>query len=80
MDRLVTEIKQCRACENYIEPNPILSISNQIKIIVIGQAPGNVVHQTGIPWNDKSGDNLNRKELFGIFAGLFCFATSFSTE
>ncbi|MCL4136252.1 UNVERIFIED_CONTAM: hypothetical protein GTU68_011150 [Idotea baltica] len=26
--------------------------------MIIGQAPGSVVHQSGIPWDDKSGKNL----------------------
>ncbi|MFX8731578.1 uracil-DNA glycosylase family protein, partial [Acinetobacter baumannii] len=30
------------------------------KLIIIGQAPGRIVHTTGIPWNDQSGDNLRR--------------------
>lgn len=39
-------------------PNPIIAASSQSKIIIIGQAPGKIVHNTNIPWNDKSGDNL----------------------
>lgn len=38
--------------------NPIIAASVKSKIIIIGQAPGRIVHQTNIPWNDKSGDNL----------------------
>jgi uracil-DNA glycosylase len=30
----------------------------QSKIVIIGQAPGLAVHNSGIPWDDKSGDNL----------------------
>lgn len=28
------------------------------RLLIIGQAPGRRVHETGIPWNDPSGDNL----------------------
>jgi uracil-DNA glycosylase len=28
------------------------------RILVVGQAPGTRVHETGIPWNDPSGDRL----------------------
>jgi uracil-DNA glycosylase len=38
--------------------NPIIAASSKSKIIIIGQAPGKIVHNTNIPWNDKSGDNL----------------------
>ncbi len=58
MKKLLQEIKQCSICKKYLDPNPVLSMSKQSKIIVIGQAPGRIVHETGIPWNDKSGDNL----------------------
>jgi uracil-DNA glycosylase len=27
-------------------------------LLIIGQAPGTKVHETGIPWNDPSGDRL----------------------
>jgi uracil-DNA glycosylase len=84
MKKLLQEINQCRVCQKHLDPNPILSISGRSKIIVIGQAPGKVVHETGIPWNDKSGDNLRNwlgvsKEIFydtknfGIMPMGFCF-------
>ncbi len=28
------------------------------RLLIVGQAPGRRVHQTGIPWNDPSGDVL----------------------
>jgi uracil-DNA glycosylase len=31
---------------------------SKARILVIGQAPGTRVHQSGIPWNDPSGDRL----------------------
>ena len=32
--------------------------SNTARILIIGQAPGTRVHQTGIPWDDPSGKRL----------------------
>ena len=58
MNKLLVEIKQCRVCEKFLTPNPILAFSKNSKIIIVGQAPGRIAHQTSIPWNDKSGDNL----------------------
>ncbi|MCW3084086.1 MAG: uracil-DNA glycosylase [Bacteroidetes bacterium] len=57
---LLGEIKSCSVCEKYLEfgVNPIIAASTKSKIIIVGQAPGRIVHNTGIPWNDKSGDNL----------------------
>lgn len=60
MDNLLQKIKKCKACEQHLEygVNPIVAVSSKSKLIIIGQAPGRMVHNTGIPWNDKSGDNL----------------------
>lgn len=83
---LKNEIKSCTVCKSYLpnKPNPIFYFSEKSKIIIIGQAPGKVVDNTGIPWNDKSGDNLRLwmgvgKELFyneNMFAAVpmgFCY-------
>lgn len=37
---------------------PIYQISKSSKIVIIGQAPGIKAQESGIPWNDKSGDTL----------------------
>ena len=39
-------------------PRPVLAASPKSRIIIIGQAPGTVVHKSGVPWEDKSGENL----------------------
>ena len=60
MKKLLEQIRNCNECEKYLAlgANPIIAASSKSKIIIIGQAPGRIVHNTGIPWNDKSGDNL----------------------
>jgi uracil-DNA glycosylase family 4 len=60
MNDLLQQIRNCKECEKHLPfgVNPIISASSDSKIIIIGQAPGRIVHNTGIPWNDKSGDNL----------------------
>ena len=60
MDQLLLEIKNCKECKPYLKDgvHPIIAASSKSKLVIIGQAPGRVVHHTGIPWNDKSGDNL----------------------
>lgn len=37
---------------------PIFQAHKSAKILLIGQAPGRIVEETGIPFNDKSGDKL----------------------
>lgn len=60
MKKLLSEIKNCRACEEFLAhgANPVVAASPKSRIVIIGQAPGTKVHASGIPWNDKSGDNL----------------------
>lgn len=65
-------------------PRPVISVHPESKILVIGQAPGTKVHQSGIPWDDKSGDNLRswlgvnsdqfyNSKKFGIVPMGFCY-------
>jgi uracil-DNA glycosylase family 4 len=60
MNRLLAQIRECTECAIHLEHgvNPVIAASPKSKIIIIGQAPGRIVHNTSIPWNDKSGDNL----------------------
>ncbi|BFM42509.1 uracil-DNA glycosylase family protein [Flavobacterium sp. CFS9] len=60
MEELLEQIRNCRVCEDYLEDgvNPVVAASRNSKIVIIGQAPGRIVHNTNIAWNDKSGDNL----------------------
>ncbi|QDH78604.1 uracil-DNA glycosylase family protein [Echinicola soli] len=62
MKRLLEEIKACQVCIDKLPmgANPIVTGSPRSKIVIIGQAPGKIVHESGIPWNDKSGDNLRK--------------------
>lgn len=71
MKRLLREIGECTLCAGVLPlgPNPVVRAGTQCRIMVVGQAPGTRVHQTGIPWNDPSGDRLRdwmglNKELF----------------
>lgn len=60
LTRLLHEIGACRICEANLPhgPRPILRLSSAARLLIISQAPGSKVHQTGIPWNDASGDRL----------------------
>lgn len=60
MKKLLTEISTCAICKKHLpfEPKPILQAGTNAKIIIIGQAPGLKVQQTGKPWADASGKKL----------------------
>jgi uracil-DNA glycosylase len=57
---LTKEAKACRACAKHLPlgPRPVFLVGARARLLVVGQAPGRRVHETGIPWNDPSGDRL----------------------
>jgi len=59
---LAAEIKQCSLCQQHLPlgPRPILQVSRDAKILIAGQAPGIKVHQSGIPFDDASGNRLRQ--------------------
>lgn len=60
LKKLLGNIQNCsECCANLpVEPRPVVSAHPESKIVIIGQAPGIEVHETGIPWNDPSGNRL----------------------
>ena len=62
MRRLLSEIRSCEVCKAYLPlgPRPIIAAHSDAKIIIIGQAPGTKVHETGVPWDDPSGRQLRK--------------------
>lgn len=62
MEKLLTEIRACTYCVPHLAlgPRPVLVAHPESKILIIGQAPGTKVHQSGIPWDDPSGVQLRK--------------------
>ena len=58
--RLVTEIGACTICAPHLPlgPRPILRGRPSARLLIISQAPGRRVHDTGLSFNDPSGDRL----------------------
>jgi len=59
-ETLLAEVAACRVCaaELPLGPRPVVRLGSSARLLIIGQAPGTRVHETGIPWNDRSGDQL----------------------
>ncbi len=68
---LLAQVRACRVCDEVLPlgANPVLRASESAKILIVGQAPGTRVHETGIPWNDPSGDRL--REWMGVGRDAF---------
>jgi uracil-DNA glycosylase len=66
MKRLLKDISLCTICKKHLPfaPRPIMQAGAGAKIIVIGQAPGLKVQQSGKPWDDASGKKL--REWLGV--------------
>jgi len=57
---LLHDVRACRICESSLPlgPRPVVQMTGHARLLIIGHAPGTKVHETGIPWNDASGDRL----------------------
>ena len=83
---LVDQVRRCTLCANELpfKPNPVFQVSATSRVLIVGQAPGIRVHETGLPFNDPSGDRLRywlgvtREEFydpmkFALLPMAFCF-------
>jgi uracil-DNA glycosylase len=84
--RLLKDIRACTICASHLPlgPRPVLQAHPEARILIAGQAPGRKVHETGLPFNDPSGDRLRQwlgvtreqfydPHLFAIVPMGFCF-------
>lgn len=60
LEALLQDVRACRLCEAHLPlgPRPVLRVAASATLLVVGQAPGALVHGSGIPWNDASGMRL----------------------
>lgn len=68
---LLAEVRACTICAAHLPhgPRPVLQLDGRARILIAGQAPGRRVHQTGVPFDDPSGDRL--REWMGIGRDVF---------
>jgi uracil-DNA glycosylase len=83
---LKKRIEGCLICAKTLphDPRPVTSWRPSSRILIIGQAPGRVVHESGVPWQDASGrllrtwlsvseDQFYDDRLFALVPMGFCF-------
>lgn len=60
VETVLAQARACRVCAPALPrgPRPVLRASQSARLLIVGQAPGTRVHETGVPWNDPSGDRL----------------------
>lgn len=57
---LLARIRACEICAPHLPhgPRPVLQIHDQASVLIVGQAPGRRVHESGVPFQDPSGVRL----------------------
>lgn len=57
---LLKDVRSCIHCACLLPmgPRATLRATSSARLMIVGQAPGRRAHETGIPWNDPSGDRL----------------------
>ena len=60
LDTLLGDVRACRVCAAHLPlgPRPVVRAAAGARLMIVGQAPGTKVHESGIPWDDPSGDRL----------------------
>lgn len=68
---ILEEIRACQVCAAHLPlgAKPLVAASPRSRMVLIGQAPGRAAHESGIPWNDRSGDTL--RGWLGLDAATF---------
>lgn len=78
MQDLLCTIRDCKVCEDHLPlgARPIIEATKKSKIVLISQAPGRIVHESGIAWNDQSGKKL--REWLGVKEETFYKTDNFA--
>ena len=68
---LLEDVQACTVCEAVLPlgPRPVFQLHPKAPILIAAQAPGKKVHETGMPFNDPSGDRL--REWLGVNRDTF---------
>ena len=71
LDRLLREVRACTICASHLPlgPHPVVQAAPSARLLIIGQAPGTRVHESGVAWSDPSGERL--RDWIGIDAATF---------
>ena len=76
--KLEKDMAACTICSEHLPlgPRPVFSFSSKSKILLVGQAPGIRVHESGVPWNDPSGVRL--RQWLGVSENQFYDTDNFA--
>lgn len=57
---LLAQVRACTLCQAHLPlgPRPVVQLDPRARILIVGQAPGRKVHESGVPFDDASGERL----------------------
>jgi uracil-DNA glycosylase len=60
LPELLQQVRACVLCAGHLPlgPRPVLQMHAAARILLVGQAPGRKVHESGVPFDDASGERL----------------------
>jgi uracil-DNA glycosylase len=66
LTRLLGEVRSCTLCAAHLPlgPRPVVQLHPSARLLIVGQAPGRKVHESGVPFDDASGERL--RDWLGI--------------
>lgn len=76
LNQVKSELSGCSICADRFQatatrhtPRPVVWFQKDARILIAGQAPGMRVHQSGVPFDDPSGDRL--RDWMGLDRNVF---------
>jgi uracil-DNA glycosylase len=85
LEKLLEGMRACIKCTGLpLGPKPIFQLGGKARILIVGQAPGRVTHNKGVPFDDPSGERLRAwlgvaraqfydPDMFAIFPMGLCY-------
>lgn len=70
-ESLLAEVRACTICAKWLPHGvrPVLQLHPDARILITSQAPGRRVHETGVPFDDASGERL--RDWMGVTRAEF---------
>jgi uracil-DNA glycosylase len=71
LEAILAEIRKSKSCRKHLpaDAQPVLQVGREARLCIASQAPGIRAQQSGIPFNDRSGDRL--RDWMGIDRPIF---------
>ena len=68
---LLAEVRACTICASQLPlgPRPVFQLDPKAAMLIVAQAPGRKVHESGVPFDDASGDRL--RQWLGVTREVF---------